>query len=88
MSPGKEELWGMAEKQGYVWIKTGSGFVTTDELGDYIRIKTRIYDIWLSQKDYGKTWALTKEELRDDGAIEPVRAEQAGIQNKQAYSLD
>ena len=56
----------MAEKQGYVWIKTGSGFVTTDELGDYIRIKTRIYDIWLSQKDYGKTWALTKEELRDE----------------------
>lgn len=66
IAPGKEELWGMAEEQGYVWIKTESGFVTTDELGDYIRIKTRIYDIWMSQKDYGKTWALTKEELRDE----------------------
>ena len=50
----------------YVWIKTENGFVTTDELCDYIRIKTSIYGIWLSQRDYGKTWALTKEELRDE----------------------
>ena len=63
INPGQEELWNMAEKQGYVWIKTKSGFVTTDELGDYIRIKTRIYDIWLSQEDYGRTWALTEGEL-------------------------
>ena len=66
MEPGEEELWDMAEKQGYVWIKTESGFITTDELSDYIRIETGIYNIWLSQKDYGKTWALTKEELRDE----------------------
>ena len=66
MAPGKEELWSMAEKQGYVFIKTENGFITTDELDDYIRIKTMIYDIWLSQRDYGKTWALTKEELRDE----------------------
>ena len=54
---------GMAEKQGYVWIKTENGFITTDELCDYLRIKTSLYDIWLLQEDYGKTWAFTKEEL-------------------------
>lgn len=63
ISPGQEDLWDMAEKQGYVWIKTESGFVTTDELSDYARIKTRIYNILLSQEDYGKTWAFTKGEL-------------------------
>lgn len=63
MTPGQEELWEMAGKQGYVWIKTKNGFVTKDELDSYSRIKTEIYEVWLSQKDYGKTWALTKEEL-------------------------
>ena len=63
ISPGQEDLWDMAEKQGYVWIKTESGFVTTDELDSCSRIKTRIYEVWLSQKDYGKTWAFTKGEL-------------------------
>lgn len=63
ISPGQEELWGMAGKQGYVWIKTENGFVTKDELDSYSRIKTEIYEVWLSQKDYGKTWALRKEEL-------------------------
>ena len=63
ISPGQEDLWDMAEKQGYVWIRTESGFITTDELSDCARIKTRLYEVWLSQKDYGKTWAFTKEEL-------------------------
>ena len=66
ISPGQEDLWGMAEKQGYVWIKTKNGFITTDELCDYLRIKTRLYDIWLLQEDYGKTWAFTKEEIKDE----------------------
>ena len=64
IAPGREELWDMAEKQGYVWIKTENGFVTTDELDNYARIKTGIYGVWLSQKDYGKTWALTENELK------------------------
>lgn len=59
----QEGLWDMAGKQGYVWIKTKNGFITTDELSAYNRIKTGIYEVWLSQKDYGKTWAFTKEEL-------------------------
>ena len=63
ISLGEEDLLGMAEKQGYVWIKTENGFITTDELCDYLRIKTSLYDIWLLQEDYGKTWAFTKEEL-------------------------
>lgn len=63
LAPGQEELWAMAGKQGYVWIRTKNGFITTDELDSYSRIKTEIYQVWLSQKDYGKTWAFTKEEL-------------------------
>ena len=64
ISLGQEELWDMAEKQGYVWIKTKNGFVTKDELDSYSRIKTEIYEVWLSQKDYGRTWALTEGELK------------------------
>lgn len=64
ISPGQEELWDMAGKQGYVWIRTKNGFVTKDELDSYSRIKTEIYEVWLSQKDYGKTWALTEGELK------------------------
>ena len=66
ISLGEEDLWDIAEKQGYVWIKTKNGFITTDELCDYLRIKTRLYDIWLFQEDYGKTWAFTKKELMEE----------------------
>lgn len=66
INPGQEDLWDVAEKQGYVWIKTENGFITTDELDSYGRIKTGIYEIWLSQEDYGKTWAFTKEELTEE----------------------
>ena len=64
MAPGQEDLWEMAGKQGYVWIKTKNGFVTKDELDSYSRIKTEIYEVWLSQKDYGRTWAFTEGELK------------------------
>ena len=64
MAPGQEELWDMAENQGYVWIKTKNGFVTKDELDSYSRIKTEIYEVWLSQKDYGRTWAFTEGKLK------------------------
>lgn len=64
ISPSQEELWEMAGKQGYVWIRTESGFITTDGLDSYSRIKTEIYDIWLLQEDYGKTWALKEGELK------------------------
>lgn len=65
-NPGQEELWDMAQRQGYVWIKTKNGFVTKDELDSYNRIKTEIYEVWLSQKDYGRTWALKEGELNNE----------------------
>lgn len=66
MAPGQEELWDKAEQQGYVWIKTEDGFITKDDLSPYIRISTFLFNINLSQKDYGKTWAFTKEELKNE----------------------
>lgn len=50
---------------GYVWIKTESGFITKDELAKWCQIRTEWYAVYLRQKDYGKTWAFTKEELEN-----------------------
>lgn len=66
MAPGQEELWDKAEQQGYVWIKTEDGFITKDDLSPYIRISTFLFNINLSQEDYGKTWAFTKKELKNE----------------------
>lgn len=66
MAPGQEELWDKAEQQGYMWIKTEDGFITKDNLNPYIRISTFLFNINLSQEDYGKTWAFTKEELKNE----------------------
>lgn len=49
--------------QGYVWIKTESGFITKDEVGNQLKLHTLWYHIDITQKDYGKKFALTKEEL-------------------------
>ena len=57
----------MAEKQGYVWIRTEHGFVTTDELASYCRIETSWHKVLLSQENYGRTWAFTEEELKTQG---------------------
>ena len=66
IAPGQEELWDKAEKQGYVWIKTENGFVTKDELNSYNRLYTVWYQVWLHQRDYGKTWAFTEGELTNE----------------------
>lgn len=58
-----EELWDKAQKQGYIWIKTESGFITKDELSGSQSLTSVWYGVFPSQKTYGKTWALTKEEL-------------------------
>ena len=63
MAPGQEELWDKAEKQSYVWIKTEDGFITKDNLDNYMRIRTSLFRVYLNQKDYGITWTLTREEL-------------------------
>lgn len=59
----QSDLWEKAAQQKYVWIKTEDNFITKDNLSVYTNIKTSLYDIYLSQKDYGKTWAFTKDEL-------------------------
>lgn len=63
IQPSEKELWDKANAQGYVWIKSDTGFITKDELDTYSRLETVWYKVWLHQEDYGKTWALTKEEL-------------------------
>lgn len=50
-----------------VCIVTDPPFI--DELDSYSRIKTGIYQVLLSQKDYGKTWAFTKDELTTNKGV-------------------
>ena len=64
MTPTWSETMQKIEKQGYVWIKTESGFITKDDIPNYFSLRTVWYKIALVQKDYGKTFALTKEELQ------------------------
>ena len=63
MAPTWEETYQKIKEQGYVWIKTENGFITKDDLPNYYGLRTMWYRISLIQKDYGKTFALTKEEL-------------------------
>lgn len=63
IQPSQEDLWDKAIKMGYVWIKTEDGFITKDELSAWCQIRTQWYAVYLHQKDYGKTWAFTREEL-------------------------
>ena len=64
MAPTWWETYQTIEKQGYVWIKTESGFITKDDIPNNFSLRTVWYRISLTQKDYGKTFALTKEELQ------------------------
>lgn len=63
MAPTWCETYQKIKKQGYVWIKTESGFITKDDIPNNFSLRTVWYNISLVQKDYGKTFALTKEEL-------------------------
>ena len=65
IQPSQEDLWNKAIEMGYVWIKTESDFITKDELAKWCQIRTEWYAVYLRQKDYGKTWAFTKEELEN-----------------------
>ena len=64
MTPTWSETMQKIEKQGYVWIKTESGFITKDDIPNNFSLRTVWYRVSLTQKDYGKTFALTKEELQ------------------------
>lgn len=57
------QIYRMIKKQGYVWVKLKYGSITKDELFKYFIRRTVYFKVALKRKDYGKTFALTKEEL-------------------------
>ena len=57
------QIYRMIKKQGYVWVKLKYGSITKDELFKYFIRRTVYFKVSLKRKDYGKTFALTKEEL-------------------------
>ena len=57
------QIYRMIKKQGYVWVKLKYGAIIKDEVFKYFRRRTVYFNISLKRKDYGKTFALTKEEL-------------------------
>ena len=57
------QIYKRIKRQGYVWIKLKDNCIITDEVFKHFRRKTVFFDISLKRKDYGKTFALTKEEL-------------------------
>ena len=57
------QIYKIIKKQGYVWIKLKDNCIITDEVFKYFRRKTVFFSISLKRQDYGKTFALTKEEL-------------------------
>ena len=57
------QLYKRIKKQGYVWIKLKDNCIITDEVYKHFRRKTVFFNIVLKRQDYGKTFALTKEEL-------------------------
>ena len=57
------QIYRMIKKQGYVWVKLKDDTIIPDEVFKYFRRRTAYFKIALKRKDYGKTFALTKEEL-------------------------
>ena len=57
------QIYRMIKKQGYVWVKLKYGSITKDELFKYFIRRTVYFKVALKRKDYGKTFALAKEEL-------------------------
>ena len=59
------QLYKRIKKQGYVWIKLKDNCIITDKVYKYFRRKTVFFNVALKRQDYGKTFALTKEELEE-----------------------
>ena len=57
------QVYKQIKKQEYVWVKLKDDTIIPDEVFKYFRRKTAYFKIALKRKDYGKTFALTKEEL-------------------------
>lgn len=58
------QIYRMIKKQGYVWVKLKDGAIIKDEVVKHFRRSTVYFNVALKRKDYGKTFALTKEELK------------------------
>ena len=63
MSSAWRQIRKRIKKQGYVWIKLKDGAIIKDEVVKHFRRKTVFFNVALKRQDYGKTFALTKEEL-------------------------
>lgn len=63
MSSAWRQIHKRIKKQGYVWVKLKYGAIIKDEVFKYFRRRTVYFNVSLKRKDYGKTFALTKEEL-------------------------
>ena len=57
------QIYKQIKKQEYVWVKLKDDTIIPDEVFKYFRRKTAYFKIALKRQDYGKTFALTKEEL-------------------------
>ena len=57
------QLYKIIKKQEYVWVKLKDGCIIPDEVFKYFRRRTTYFKIALKRQDYGKTFALTREEL-------------------------
>ena len=58
----QKDLWIKADKQGYVFVKSESGYISKEELDSW-GIRTLWSNVFLNQKTYGIKWAFTREEL-------------------------
>ena len=57
------QIYKIIKKQGYVWVRLKDDCIIPDEVFRCFRRRTAYFKIALKRKDYGKTFALTKEEL-------------------------
>lgn len=66
INPGQEELWDMAQKQGYVYVRLESDVVRKDMLDySHFMTETSTYHVRLTQRTYGTEWALKEGELNE-----------------------
>lgn len=63
MSGAWRQVYKKIKNQGYVWVKLKDDTIIPDEVFKYFRRRTAYFKIVLKRQDYGKTFALTKEEL-------------------------
>lgn len=65
IAPTLEEILEKAKKQG-VYVKIENCLITKDEVMSRCDYLTLWHQVYLHQKDYGKTWAFTREELENE----------------------